>query len=130
MVFTITPAAPTLTSIAPVAGNDGVTVPVVLTGANLSGGTVDPIAGVTPIEYMLKEVRRPRRGPDPLTGTARSDAPAGQQRAENAEVRRMLAEAAAEQKPWWRQLLPTPPRSLAGRLYRSRNACWIRSASS
>src|SRR6185295_12936569 len=24
----------------------------------------DPIAGVTPIEYMLHEVHRPRRGPD------------------------------------------------------------------
>src|SRR5205823_5221855 len=47
VTFTVNPAAPTLTSIAPVAGNDGVTVPVVLTGTNLSGATVNAIAGVT-----------------------------------------------------------------------------------
>src|SRR5207302_7279065 len=47
VVFTVNAAAPTLTSIAPVAGNDGVTVPVVLTGTNLTGATVDAIAGVT-----------------------------------------------------------------------------------
>src|SRR5205085_9457806 len=47
VVFTVNPAAPTLTSIAPVAGNAGVTVPVVLTGTNLSGATVNAIAGVT-----------------------------------------------------------------------------------
>src|SRR5215831_6717158 len=48
----------------------------------------DPIAGVTPIEYMIKEVRRPRRGPDGVTGTAKSDAPAALRRAQNDEVRR------------------------------------------
>src|SRR5215475_8659184 len=74
----------------------------------------DPIAGVTPIEYMINEVRRPRRGPDGMTGTARSDAPPGQQRADNDAVRRMLAEAAAAQEPWWRKLLPTAPRAPYG----------------
>src|SRR5206468_8839263 len=33
----------------------------------------DPIAGVTPIEYMIKEMRRPRRGPDGATGMAKND---------------------------------------------------------
>src|SRR5262249_47190351 len=74
----------------------------------------DPIAGVTPIEYMLKEVKRPRGAPDGMTGTARSDAPPAQQRADNDAVRRMLAEAAAAQEPWWRKLLPAAPRAPYG----------------
>jgi len=69
----------------------------------------DPIAGVTPIEYMIKEVRRPRRGPDGVSGTAKSDAPAALRRAQNDEVRRFLAEAAADARPWWRKLLPPAP---------------------
>src|SRR5262249_9039420 len=47
LLFAVNPGAPTLASIAPNAGNAGSTVPVVLTGTNLTGATIDAIAGVT-----------------------------------------------------------------------------------
>jgi hypothetical protein len=85
----------------------------------------DPIAGVTPIDYMLKEVRRPRRGPDLLTGSTKNDgpdAPARAERARDESVRRVLAEASAgSDRPWWRDLLPAPRRDIdpAGQLTRA-----------
>src|SRR5689334_11560921 len=66
----------------------------------------DPVAGVTPIEYMIKEMRRPRRGPDAATGMAKSDAPALEARRDE-EVRRLLADASTSSS-WWHKLLPTP----------------------
>jgi hypothetical protein len=75
----------------------------------------DPIAGVTPIDYMLREVHRKRRGADAVTGMAQNDALAVATRPLRAQhsadvrdesVRQVLAEATSNPEPWWRRILP------------------------
>ena len=79
----------------------------------------DPIAGVTPIEYMLHEVKRPRRGPDGVTGMAKSDTDNAQALNDHS-VREVLAEAAAGgDRRWWREILPKTNVDPSGQLVRA-----------
>jgi hypothetical protein len=47
LTFTVVPAMPTLTGLSPSTGRQGATVPVTLTGTNLTGGTISTLTGIT-----------------------------------------------------------------------------------
>jgi SpoIVB peptidase S55 len=81
----------------------------------------DPIAGVTPIEYMLKEVKRPRRGPDGITGMAKGDANDAQAANDrDRSVREVLAEASGGgDRRWWREIMPRTNVDPSGQLVRA-----------